>query len=88
MLFTYKVRMIMGNDTCTTVTTTEASTPAEAALLTEMKWTGITVKIVNVELEGDCCWDTVTCSVDDHYCSTCESHLETDGECMNCDFTR
>jgi len=82
----YKVRMIMGNDKCTTTTMADSDSPAGAALEAEMKWTGITVKIVNVELLGDCCWDVVTCSHDDHYCSTCESHLESDGECTNCDF--
>ena len=85
-MFQYTVRMIQGNDKCTTQTTVEANTPAEAALEAQMKWTGMTVKIVNVELLGDCCWDSVDCSNDRHYCSTCETHLETDGECTNCDF--
>jgi len=87
-MFRYTVRMIMGTDTCTTITTVDAESAADAALEAEMKWTGIPIKIVNVELMGDCCWDTVTCTMDEHYCSTCEGHLETDGECMNCDFTR
>jgi len=85
-MFFYTVFMIMGNDTCTTKTTVESDSPENAALEAEMKWSGIIVKIVNVELMGDCCWDTVTCSNDDHYCPTCESHLETDGECSNCHY--
>lgn len=85
-MFQYTVRMIMGNDTATTMTTVEANTAEDAARETEMKWSEITVKIVNVELMGDCCWDAVTCSVDDHYCPTCETHLESDGECTNCHY--
>jgi hypothetical protein len=85
-MLNYTVRMIMGNDTATTKTMVEASTPMVAAREAEMKWPQIPVKIVNVELLGDCCWDVVDCSNERHYCSTCETHLETGGECTNCDF--
>ncbi|QEQ93683.1 hypothetical protein SEA_ZUKO_105 [Streptomyces phage Zuko] len=83
MSVAYLVRMIQGNDTCTTVTSVEANTPQEAAFNAEMKWTGMTVKIVNVELAGECCYLDTTCSNDDHYCPTCETHLD-EGECPNC----
>lgn len=86
MSFTYKVRMIQGSDTCTTITSVEANTPSDAAREAEMKWTGIRVQIVNVELLGDCCWDSVDCTNDHHYCPTCDTHLETDGECTNCHY--
>lgn len=87
-MFQYTVRMIMGNDTATTITTVEANTAEEAAREAEMKWPALPVKIVNVELMGDCCWDAVPCEIDDHYCSTDErhGHLETDGECTNCHY--
>lgn len=26
------------------------------------------------------------CLNDNHYCPTCETHLEEDGECMNCSY--
>ena len=85
-MFTYTVHMTMGNDTATTQTIVESETPALAASEAQMKWTGITVKIVNVELMGDCCWDSVDCSMDSHYCSTCETHMESDGTCTNCNY--
>jgi hypothetical protein len=33
------------------------------------------------------CDPTATdCTDDNHYCPTCETHLEEDGECMNCHY--
>jgi hypothetical protein len=86
MSVAYLVRMIQGNDTCTTVTSVEANNHEEAAFNAQMKWTGITIKIVNVELAGECFTDT--CENDDHWCTTDErhGHLETDGTCMNCHY--
>jgi len=85
-MFQYTTRLIIGNDTATSVTTVEAETPVGAALETELKFPDTYVRVLCVELLGDCCWDAVDCSLDDHYCPTCERHLETDGECMNCHF--
>jgi hypothetical protein len=30
---------------------------------------------------------TTTCNDENHYCPTCEYHLDEDGSCMNCDFS-
>lgn len=82
---TYTVRMIMGNDTCTTQTTVESDTPENAAREAEMKWTGITVRIVTVEGPDGC--DTALCEDDDHWCCNCDvTHLESDGTCFNCSY--
>lgn len=83
---TYTVRMIMGNDTCTTVTTVESDTPENAAREAEMKWTGITVRIVTVEGPDGC--DIDLCEDDDHWCPTDEmhGHMEDDGTCLNCHY--
>jgi hypothetical protein len=83
---TYTVRMIMGNDKCTTQTTVESDTPENAAREAEMKWTGITVRIVTVEGPDGC--DVELCEDDDHWCTTDErhGHLESDGTCMNCHY--
>jgi hypothetical protein len=82
-MFQYTVHMIQGNDTCTTKTTVEANTPEDAALEAEMKWTGMTIRVLSVELLGDCCWDVVPCTHPRHYCSTCGWHLATEGDCTN-----
>lgn len=80
---TYTVRMIMGNDTCTTQTLVEALTPEDAAREAEMKWTGITIRIVTVEGPDGC--DVGLCEDDDHWCCNCDvTHLE-DGSCYNCE---
>jgi hypothetical protein len=82
---TYTVRMIMGNDTATTVTTVESDTPENAAREAEMKWSGITVKIVDIDGPEGCYVDL--CENDDHWCCNCEvTHLESDGTCFNCSY--
>jgi hypothetical protein len=80
----YTVRMIMGSDTCTTITTVDADSAADAAIVAELKWTDIVVKIVNVEDADGCCYLTTDCNNDDHYCSTCDTHLDNDEDCTNC----
>lgn len=82
----YLVRMIIGNDTCTTVTSVEANNPEDAMRGAEMKFSETIVRIVNVELAGECFTDT--CENDDHWCTTDErhGHREMDGTCMNCDY--
>ena len=83
----YTVRMIQGNDTCTTVTTVESDTPENAAREAEMKWTGMTIQIVGV-LDSDNLCIPDLCEDDDHWCTTDErhGHIEDDGTCMNCHY--
>lgn len=49
----YKVTMRMGQDTCNTVTLVEAADADDAVLVAEMKWTGITVRVLDVERADD-----------------------------------
>lgn len=81
----YTVRMIQGTDTCTTETVVKAQSAKSAVMEAEMMWVGITVKVINVGLEGECCYEEVDCEEETHYCRTCERHLESDGTCFNCE---
>lgn len=86
MTVAYLVRMMIGTDTCTTVTSVEANNADDAARGAEMKFLDTVVKIVNVELAGECFTDL--CENDDHWCTTDErhGHLEIDGTCPNCHY--
>lgn len=83
----YTVRMIQGSDTCTTITSVDANTPEDAAREAEMKWTGMTVRVVGVIGPDSLCIPEF-CEDDDHWCNTDEmhGHREDDGTCLNCDF--
>lgn len=72
----YKVTMRMGNDTCNTTTTVTADSAADAAIVADLKWTGITVRVLDVDL----------IPTDDDYCATCETLLDDDGTCTNCHY--
>lgn len=49
----YKVTMRMGQDTCNTVTIVEARDADEAAAVADLKWTDITVRVLDVERTDD-----------------------------------
>jgi hypothetical protein len=70
----YNVRMIMGNDKCTTVTTVEAVCAEDAPLAAEMKWTEISIQVLNVE------------RADDSKYGFCEIHKdqELEDHCYDC----
>ncbi len=83
---TYTVNMIIGSDTCSSVTTVVTDTPETAALTAQMMFTDTVVRIVSVlDSDGNC--DTALCEDDDHWCCNCDvTHLETDGSCFNCSY--
>lgn len=83
----YTVRMIVGNDKCTTVTPVDATSADDAILLAQMKWVGLTVRVINVLDNTGTCVDDV-CRDDDHFCPTDDrhGHMQHDGTCADCDF--
>lgn len=82
---TYTVRMIIGTDTCTTITTVESDTPETAAMTAEMMFRDTTVRIVDVNGPEGCYTDL--CENDDHWCCNCDvTHLDDDGTCFNCSY--
>lgn len=79
----YKVTMRMGQDTCNTTTVVEAESAEDAPLVAEMKWTGITVRVLDVERADDSkygfCDTHKDQELEDHctscnavYCEACE----------------
>lgn len=82
-MFNYLVRMVIGSDRCVTSTPVSAASASAAAAAAEFKFPGVSVRVVNVLLGGDCCYLDFPCSSDSCFCSTCDSHL-VDGACPGC----
>jgi hypothetical protein len=80
----YRVRMIIGSDTCTSVTDVEATCPEGAYFAAEMQFSKTTVKIVNVELGDECQNHLIPCTFKGHECPRCGCHLNDEGECFEC----
>lgn len=82
---TFTVQIIIGDDTCTSVTTVEAENTTGAAFAAEMKFPNTHVQIISIEGPDGC--DTDLCENDDHWCCNCDvTHLESDGTCFNCSY--